>query len=66
MGAHEIRVRLGGISRQRVYQITTKPHFPKPVADLAQGQVWDAGDVEKWIEANRSPVDEPDGHTLPA
>jgi prophage regulatory protein len=34
MGAHEIRVRLGGISRQRTYQITSRVGFPKPVADL--------------------------------
>ncbi|MDT5034555.1 MAG: hypothetical protein QOC94_4726, partial [Actinoplanes sp.] len=24
MGAHEIRVRLGGVSRQRAYQITSR------------------------------------------
>jgi prophage regulatory protein len=27
VGAHEIRMRLGGVSRQRVYQITG-PDFP--------------------------------------
>jgi prophage regulatory protein len=55
MGAHEIRVRLGGISRQRTYQITSRTDFPKPVADLEQGKVWLAEDVETWISAHRAP-----------
>jgi predicted DNA-binding transcriptional regulator AlpA len=55
MGAHEIRTRLGGISRQRVYQLTSRPDFPKPVADLRQGKVWLTGDVEAWM-VERRPV----------
>ncbi|MEU7909177.1 DNA-binding protein [Actinoplanes sp. NPDC049118] len=51
MGAHEIRVRLGGISRQRVYQLTSRRDFPAPVAELAMGNVWLAEDVEAWIAA---------------
>ncbi len=54
MGSHEIRVRLGGISRQRVYQITQRRDFPEPVAKLEMGNVWLAEDVEEWI-ASRSP-----------
>ena len=46
MGAHEIRVRLGGISRQRTYQLTRRADFPSPVADLQAGKVWRAEDVE--------------------
>lgn len=53
MGAHEIRVRLGGISRQRVYQITSRAGFPVPVADLQAGKVWAARDVEAWIAEHR-------------
>lgn len=53
MGGHEIRVRLGGISRQRVYQITRRPDFPTPVADLGQGKVWLADDVSAWITRHR-------------
>lgn len=53
VGAHEIRVRLGGISRQRTYQITEKPTFPQPLAELAQGKVWAAADVEAWIAERR-------------
>jgi predicted DNA-binding transcriptional regulator AlpA len=60
VGSHEIRVRLGGISRQRTYQITSKASFPKPLADLESGKVWDADKVEAWIAANRPQQDELD------
>jgi prophage regulatory protein len=53
MGAHEIRVRLGGVSRQRAYQITSRIDFPTPVADLAQGKIWLVEDVEVWMKAHR-------------
>ncbi|AEV86767.1 regulator [Actinoplanes sp. SE50] len=53
MGAHEIRIRLGGVSRQRAYQITSRADFPKEVADLAQGKVWLTEDVEAWMKAHR-------------
>lgn len=55
VGAHEIRINLGNVSRQRVYQITGRADFPKPVADLAQGKVWLARDVDAWIKTNRRP-----------
>ncbi|MFG1949788.1 helix-turn-helix transcriptional regulator [Micromonospora sp. NPDC048830] len=62
MGAHEIRVRLGGISRQRVYAITSHRAFPEPVAELKQGNVWDADDVEQWIRDHRPDLaEEPEG-----
>ena len=57
MGTHEIRVRLGGISRQRAYQLTTRRDFPAPVANLAMGSVWLAEDVEEWIKAHRHETD---------
>lgn len=53
MGAHEIRIRLGGVSRQRAYQITSREDFPKPLADLAQGKVWARDDVEAWMKVHR-------------
>jgi len=53
VGPHEIRMRLGGISRQRVYEITHYSHFPAPVADLVFGKVWLADDVEAWIREHR-------------
>lgn len=47
MGSAEIGT-LFGISRQRVQQIIGRPDFPKPLADLAMGKVWDAADVRAW------------------
>jgi prophage regulatory protein len=49
MGAHELRIRLGGISRQRVYQLTSRHDFPEPVPELGQGKVWLTEDIEAWI-----------------
>ncbi|GLY02238.1 MULTISPECIES: AlpA family phage regulatory protein [Actinoplanes] len=57
LGAHEIRIRLGGISRQRVYQLTSRQDFPAPIADLAQGKVWLNEEVEAWISARRGSPD---------
>lgn len=53
MGAHEIRQMLGGVSKQRVYQITSRKDFPRPLAELAQGKVWRASDVERWMKVHR-------------
>jgi prophage regulatory protein len=55
MGAHEIRMLLGGITRQRVYQLTCRPDFPAPVADLSQGKVWRTADVQRWVTNRRRP-----------
>ncbi len=54
VGSGEIRVMLGGVSKQRAFQITTRKGFPEPIAVLMQGKVWLAEDVEKWIKANRA------------
>ncbi|BEL06496.1 hypothetical protein Q0Z83_046870 [Actinoplanes sichuanensis] len=53
VGAHEIRVMFGSISRQRVYQITKRADFPEPVADLAQGKVWLASEATAWRDRRR-------------
>lgn len=58
MGAHEIRLRLGGVSRQRAYQITQRADFPAPVAELGQGKIWLADDVEAWIKVKRPHQDD--------
>ncbi|WP_433789238.1 helix-turn-helix transcriptional regulator [Actinoplanes sp. CA-252034] len=61
VGAHELRVLLDGISRQRVYQLTARPDFPEPVADLAQGKVWRTSEVTAWIaQRRRSDEEAPD------
>ncbi|MBM0228878.1 MULTISPECIES: DNA-binding protein [Micromonospora] len=57
VGSAEIRVLLGGVSRQRVYQITNRRDFPEPVAKLEMGNVWLAEDVEKWITEKRPEMD---------
>jgi hypothetical protein len=57
VGAAEIRVMLGGVSKQRAYQITTRQGFPEPIARLAQGKIWLAEDVETWIKAHRPEPD---------
>ena len=53
VGTHEIRAILGGVSRQRVHQLTSRADFPAPVADLALGKVWSAEDVEVWNKTRR-------------
>lgn len=52
VGAREIRELLG-VGRQRVYQLTARPDFPRPVATLASGKVWLVDDVESWIAEHR-------------
>ncbi|MGW4944502.1 hypothetical protein ACWEOZ_23255 [Actinoplanes sp. NPDC004185] len=62
MGSHEIRMRLGGMSRQRVYQITNHRTFPEPVAELEMGKVWHKNDVEAWIKRYRPNLaEDPEG-----
>ncbi len=61
VGTQEIRVMLGGVSRQRVYQITSRKDFPKPVATLAQGKVWRRADVERWIRERRPELSDSEG-----
>ncbi|MEV6306754.1 AlpA family phage regulatory protein [Actinoplanes sp. NPDC051861] len=50
VGAHEIRDLLG-VSRQRIYQLAARPDFPRPVAELSQGKVWNLTDIEAWLTA---------------
>lgn len=62
MGSAEIGKRLGGISRERVYQLTQRRNFPEPYQQLAMGNVWLAEDVEAWIRKYRPElVEEPEG-----
>lgn len=46
LGAAEIAVVLG-VSRQRVGQLALKPWFPRPVARLTMGTVWELADIER-------------------
>lgn len=49
VGISEIRTMLGGVSRERVHQLTRLPDFPKPVAILRMGKIWYRADVSKWM-----------------
>jgi prophage regulatory protein len=60
MGAAEIRQRLAGISRQRVYQLTQRPDWPAPYDELVQGKVWRREDVEAWITLHRPDSNSPE------
>ena len=57
VGDHEIRIRLGEVSRQRAYQITSRADFPEPLADLAQGKIWNTEAVDQWIRQHRAEPD---------
>ena len=58
MGAAEIRQRLGGISRQRVYQLTQRSDWPKPYDELIHDKVWRQDDIEAWILRHRPDPDD--------
>ncbi|MEU3457859.1 hypothetical protein ABZ671_30355 [Micromonospora sp. NPDC006766] len=53
VGTAEIRLMLGGISRQRVDVIVSSKGFPDPVETLIMGRVWLRSDVERWIAQHR-------------
>jgi len=50
VGAAEIAEMLGGLSRQRVSQLTADKDFPAPLAKLAMGSVWRYEDVKAWAQ----------------
>jgi prophage regulatory protein len=56
LGAHEIRMLFGGISRQRLYQLVSRPDFPRPLGELAQGKVWLADHVDAWRIEHRAEI----------
>lgn len=58
VGAAEIGKLFGGISRQRVQQIVSRPDFPAPVADLAMGKVWESADVVRWARNHGRTVED--------
>jgi prophage regulatory protein len=53
MALAEIRIRLGGISSQRVDFLTRRSDFPRPVAMLKVGRIWHRTDIESWIQTRR-------------
>ena len=51
VSSQEIQRMLGGISRQRVYQLTSREDFPEPLAVLGIGKVWKYDDVAAWARS---------------
>jgi predicted DNA-binding transcriptional regulator AlpA len=56
MAMAEIRRRLGGISRQQVYELTARDDFPEPYDELTVGKLWLRADVERWIRQQWAPA----------
>jgi prophage regulatory protein len=52
LGAAEIAQLLGGLSRQRVSQLTAHKDFPEPLARLQMGSVWRYEDAARWARRN--------------
>jgi hypothetical protein len=53
VGLSEIAT-LASTSRSAVGNwVVRDPTFPKPIADLACGQIWDKRDIESWLSINR-------------
>ena len=48
MGVREI-ADVAGVSRQRADQLTKRRDFPRPLATLAAGAVWDGAAVRRWL-----------------
>jgi predicted DNA-binding transcriptional regulator AlpA len=58
-GAAEIRDALG-VGRTRGFELMHRKGFPDPADDtLRRGAVWFQDEVEQWIAANRTVLDEP-------
>ena len=58
VGAAEIGLMLGGLSRQRITQLANQPDFPEPVARLRMGAIWRAADVQRWAIQHGRQIDE--------
>ena len=39
-----------GVSRQRVHQLVSRADFPKPIAVLSAGAIWERKVIEEWAE----------------
>jgi len=43
-------MKLLGVSRSRVWQISLRPDFPPPVATLIVGNIWLREDIIRWAD----------------
>jgi prophage regulatory protein len=57
MSSGEIQDRLG-VNRQRVYQLSRRPDWPEPYAELSIGRIWLREDIEAWIVRHRPHLSE--------
>ena len=57
VGSAEIAA-MFGISRQRAYQLTSRPDFPPPMVRLKAGAIWVTADVVRWAESKGRAVQE--------
>jgi predicted DNA-binding transcriptional regulator AlpA len=51
-GVHEIAAELG-LSKQRVHQLAGQSDFPRPVAVLQAGSIWDLDEIAHWRNEHR-------------
>ena len=57
VGSAEIAA-MFGVSRQRVFQLTSRKDFPAPIVRLKAGAVWRTADVVAWAEAKGREIHE--------
>lgn len=62
VGSAEL-VEMFGVSKQRVYQLTSREDFPAPVAVLKMGKVWRTENVLSWASVKGRDVKELDART---
>lgn len=43
-------IKLMGVSRSRVAQISVRPDFPTPAASLIMGSIWNLDDIKAWAD----------------
>jgi predicted DNA-binding transcriptional regulator AlpA len=52
MGITEVASHLG-VTTQRVDQLAHREDFPRPVAELAAGRIWERRTIEQWARRTR-------------
>ena len=65
VGVPEIADELG-VSRTRVYQLTARKDFPKPVAKLMMGTIWKRQDIQRWATTWTRKTGRPSSQTAPS
>ena len=50
-------IKLMGVSRSRVSQMSVRPDFPQPVASLIMGSIWALDDIKAWAERRGRALD---------